>query len=46
MDERGDSFAFAQEEWLARLLGANPAAAQAPAVREGKKVATSVEVSE
>lgn len=33
MDERGESFAFAQEEWLARLLGANPAAAQAPAFR-------------
>lgn len=33
MDERGDSFAFAQEEWLARLLGGNPAAAQAPAFR-------------
>jgi hypothetical protein len=33
MDERGGSFAFAQEEWLARLLGANPAAAGAPAFR-------------
>jgi len=33
MDERGESFAFAQEEWLARLLADNPAAAQAPAFR-------------
>lgn len=33
MDERGEPFAFAQEEWLARLLADNPAAAQAPAFR-------------
>jgi len=33
MEERGDSFAFAQEEWLARLLTQNPAAAAAPAFR-------------
>jgi hypothetical protein len=33
MDERGESFAYAQEEWLARLLAANPAAAQVPAFR-------------
>jgi hypothetical protein len=33
MEERGDSFAFAQEEWLARLLADNPAAAAAPAFR-------------
>jgi len=33
MDERGAGFALAQEEWLARLLAANPAAAAAPAFR-------------
>ena len=33
MDERGESFAFAQEEWLARLLTDNPAASAAPAFR-------------
>jgi hypothetical protein len=33
MDERGETFAFAQEEWLARLLADNPAAAQSPAFR-------------
>lgn len=33
MDERGESFAFAQEEWLARLLADNPAAAQTEAFR-------------
>jgi hypothetical protein len=32
MDERGD-FAAAHEEWLARLLAQNPAAAQTPAFR-------------
>lgn len=32
MEARGDSFALAQEEWLARLLADNPAA-QAPAFR-------------
>ena len=33
MEERGESFAFAQEEWLARLLGDNPEAAAAPLFR-------------
>ena len=33
LDARGDSFAIAQEEWLARLLSDNPAAAEAPAFR-------------
>jgi hypothetical protein len=33
MDERGENFVFAQEEWLALLLQRNPAAAQAPAFR-------------
>ena len=33
MDERADNFAFAQEEWLARLLAQNPAAASTPAFR-------------
>lgn len=33
MDARGGSFAFAQEEWLALLLAANPLAAGAPAFR-------------
>jgi hypothetical protein len=33
MEARGDSFAAAQEEWLALLLSRNPAAAQAPAFR-------------
>jgi hypothetical protein len=31
--ERGEAFAFAQEEWLARLLGENPAASAEPAFR-------------
>lgn len=33
MDERGEGFATAHEEWLARLLAQNPAAAQAKAFR-------------
>jgi hypothetical protein len=33
MDERGENFATAQDEWLALLLKRNPAAAQAPAFR-------------
>ena len=33
MDERGESFSIAQQEWLARLLAKNPAAASAPAFR-------------
>jgi hypothetical protein len=33
MDERGEHFAAAQDEWLALLLKRNPAAAQAPAFR-------------
>lgn len=33
MDERGENFAFAQEEWLARLLAQNPAAAGTPVFR-------------
>ena len=33
MDERADNFAFAQDEWLARLLAQNPAAAVTPAFR-------------
>ena len=33
MDERADNFAFAQDEWLARLLAQNPAAAGTPAFR-------------
>ena len=32
MDERGENFAFAQEEWLARLLAENPATVE-PAFR-------------
>ena len=33
LDERGDTFVFAQEEWLARLLAQNPAAAKEPSFR-------------
>ena len=33
MDARGENFAFAQEEWLARLLAQNPAAAGTPVFR-------------
>ncbi len=33
MDARADGFAFAQDEWLARLLAHNPAAAGTPAFR-------------
>ena len=33
MDERADNFAFAQEEWLARLLAQNPAAGGTPVFR-------------
>ena len=33
MDARNDNFAFAQDEWLARLLAQNPAAAGAPSFR-------------
>src|SRR2546421_390397 len=33
MDERGENFALAHEEWLARLLADNPAAASTPAFR-------------
>ena len=33
MDDRGEGFASAHEEWLARLLTDNPAAAEAPAFR-------------
>jgi hypothetical protein len=33
LDERGDTFALAQEEWLALLLARNPAAAASPAFR-------------
>ena len=33
IEERGEGFAFAQEEWLARLLSQNPSAAQEPKFR-------------
>jgi len=33
LDERGEGFAIAQEEWLGRLLADNPAAAAEPAFR-------------
>ncbi len=33
MDARAEGFAFAQDEWLARLLAQNPAAAAMPAFR-------------
>jgi hypothetical protein len=33
IDDRGEAFSIAQEEWLARLLGENPAAAAEPAFR-------------
>ena len=33
VDQRGEGFALAQEEWLALLLSRNPAAAAAPAFR-------------
>jgi hypothetical protein len=33
MEERGENFASAQDEWLALLLNRNPAAAQSPAFR-------------
>jgi len=33
MDARGDAFSIAHEEWLARLLAQNPAAAAEPAFR-------------
>jgi hypothetical protein len=33
MEERGENFANAHEEWLARLLAGNPAAAAVPAFR-------------
>jgi len=33
ISSRGEGFALAQEEWLANLLGRNPAAAAAPAFR-------------
>jgi hypothetical protein len=33
LDQRGEGFAYAQEEWLAVLLARNPAAAQEPRFR-------------
>jgi len=33
LDERGEGFVYAQEEWLATLLAKNPAAAQEPKFR-------------